>query len=116
MTHLLQQLRQGRRVFSGLQAVMVVSIFRPIPLSASAVRCCPFPPARFSRGLTMPIKSANAALMSILAMAVFLAGCQEEAAPPAQQKPKVGIVPLQAEPFAVTTELPGRTQIGRAHV
>ena len=55
----------------------------------------------------MPIKSANAALMSILAMAVFLAGCQEEAAPPAQQKPKVGIVTLQAEPFAVTTELPG---------
>lgn len=61
----------------------------------------------------MPIKSANAALMSILAMAVFLAGCQEEAAPPAQQKPKVGIVTLQAEPFAVTTELPGRTRAYR---
>ncbi len=61
----------------------------------------------------MPIKSANAALMSILAMAVFLAGCQEEAAPPAQQKPQVGIVTLQAEPFAVTTELPGRTRAYR---
>ena len=51
----------------------------------------------------MPIKSASAALMSILAVAVFLAGCQEEAAPPAQQKPTVGVVTLQAEPFAVTT-------------
>ena len=61
----------------------------------------------------MPIKSANAALMSILAMAVFLAGCQEEAAPPAQQKPTVGVVTLQAEPFAVTTELPGRTRAFR---
>ncbi len=61
----------------------------------------------------MPIKSANAALMSILAVAVFLAGCQEEAAPPAQQKPTVGIVTLQAEPFAVTTDLPGRTRAYR---
>lgn len=61
----------------------------------------------------MPIKSANAALMSILAVAVFLAGCQEEAAPPAQQKPTVGVVTLQAEPFAVTTELPGRTRAFR---
>lgn len=61
----------------------------------------------------MPIKSASAALMSILAVAVFLAGCQEEAAPPAQQKPTVGVVTLQAEPFAVTTELPGRTRAYR---
>jgi membrane fusion protein (multidrug efflux system) len=51
--------------------------------------------------------------MSILAVAVFLAGCQEEAAPPAQQKPTVGVVTLQAEPFAVTTELPGRTRAFR---
>ncbi len=61
----------------------------------------------------MPIKSANAALMSILAVAVFLAGCQEEAAPPAQQKPTVGVLTLQAEPFAVTTDLPGRTRAYR---
>lgn len=61
----------------------------------------------------MPIKSANAALMSILAVAVFLAGCQEEAASPAQQKPTVGVVTLQAEPFAVTTDLPGRTRAYR---
>ncbi|HBZ98962.1 MAG TPA: efflux transporter periplasmic adaptor subunit, partial [Pseudomonas sp.] len=49
----------------------------------------------------MPIKSANAALMSILAVAVFLAGCQEEEAPPAQKRPTVGVVTLQAEPFGV---------------
>ncbi|AWT12481.1 efflux RND transporter periplasmic adaptor subunit [Stutzerimonas frequens] len=61
----------------------------------------------------MSIKSASAALMSILAVAVFLAGCQEETAPPAQQKPKVGIVTVQTEPFAVTTDLPGRTRAYR---
>ncbi len=61
----------------------------------------------------MSIKSASAALMSILAVAVFLAGCQEEAAPPAQQKPKVGIVTVQTEPFAVTTDLPGRARAYR---
>jgi len=61
----------------------------------------------------MSIKSANAALLSVFAMAVFLAGCQEEAAPPAQQKPQVGVVTLQAEPFAVTTDLPGRTSAYR---
>ena len=61
----------------------------------------------------MSIKSASAALMSILAVAVFLAGCQEGAAPPAQQKPKVGIVTVQTEPFAVTTDLPGRTRAYR---
>ncbi|MHA6639246.1 efflux RND transporter periplasmic adaptor subunit [Stutzerimonas frequens] len=61
----------------------------------------------------MSIKSASAALMSILAVAVFLAGCQEEAAPPAQQKPRVGIVTVQTEPFAVTTDLPGRTRAYR---
>ncbi|MUT70989.1 efflux RND transporter periplasmic adaptor subunit [Stutzerimonas frequens] len=61
----------------------------------------------------MSIKSASAALMSILAVAVFLAGCQEEAAPQAQQKPKVGIVTVQTEPFAVTTDLPGRTRAYR---
>ena len=32
---------------------------------------------------------------------------------PAQQKPTVGVVTLQAEPFAVTTDLPGRTRAYR---
>lgn len=59
----------------------------------------------------MPIKSASAALLTIFAAASLLAGCQEEAAvPAAQQIPKVGFVTLESEPFALTTELPGRAQ------
>ncbi len=61
----------------------------------------------------MPIKSANAALISILAVAVFLAGCEEQDAPPPQEAPRVGIVTLQAEPLSLTTELPGRTRAYR---
>ncbi|MGE4406600.1 efflux RND transporter periplasmic adaptor subunit [Pseudomonas sp.] len=61
----------------------------------------------------MPIKPASAALVSILAVVVFLAGCEEQAPPPAQEAPRVGIVTLQAEPFALTTELPGRTRAYR---
>ncbi|MBE7375010.1 efflux RND transporter periplasmic adaptor subunit [Pseudomonas lopnurensis] len=61
----------------------------------------------------MSIKPANAALMSILAVAVFLGGCEEQEAPSAQEIPRVGIVTLQAEPFALTTELPGRTRAYR---
>jgi membrane fusion protein (multidrug efflux system) len=59
----------------------------------------------------MPIKPASAALITIFAAASLLVGCQEEAAAPAaQQIPKVGFVTLEAEPFALTTELPGRAQ------
>ena len=61
----------------------------------------------------MPVKSASAALLSVLAVAVLLSGCQEEQAPPAQQTPRVGVVTLQAEPFALTTELPGRARAYR---
>lgn len=59
----------------------------------------------------MPIKPASAALIVLFA-ASLLAGCQEEeaAAPAPQQAPQVGIVTLQAEPFTLTTELPGRAQ------
>lgn len=54
-----------------------------------------------------------AALASMFAAALLLSGCQEEtAAPAAQAAPKVGFVTLKAEPFAVTSELPGRA---RAH-
>ncbi|MCF6752850.1 efflux RND transporter periplasmic adaptor subunit [Pseudomonas stutzeri] len=62
----------------------------------------------------MSRKSANAAaLVSLVAAALMLGGCQEEsAAPAAKPTPKVGFVTLQAEPFALTTELPGRA---RAH-
>lgn len=58
----------------------------------------------------MSIKPASAALITLFA-ASLLAGCQEEAAAPAaQQAPQVGFVTLKAEPFALTTELPGRAQ------
>lgn len=58
----------------------------------------------------MSIKPASAALITLFA-ASLLAGCQEEAAAPAaQQVPQVGFVTLKAEPFALTTELPGRAQ------
>lgn len=61
----------------------------------------------------MPVKSASAALISMLVAATLLAGCEEKAAAPAEQPaPQVGVVMLQPEAFALTTELPGRT---RAH-
>lgn len=64
----------------------------------------------------MSIKSARAAVLTIFLAAALLSGCQEEqaAAPAAaQQTPQVGIVTLEAEPFALTTELPGRAQAYR---
>ena len=64
----------------------------------------------------MSIKSASTALITFIAAATLLSGCQEEqATAPAegQQIPQVGIVTLGAEPFAVTTELPGRAQAYR---
>ena len=53
--------------------------------------------------------SSKSACAAPLILALLLAGCSEpgeDAAPPMQ---KVGFVTLQAQPFAVTTELPGRT-------
>lgn len=48
----------------------------------------------------------SAALLSLL----LLAGCQKEEAPrQAPPAPKVGVVTLEAQPFTLTTELPGRT-------
>lgn len=60
----------------------------------------------------MPIKSAGAALISLFAVVTLLGGCQEQeaAAPATQEKPQVGVVTLKTEPFALTTELPGRAQ------
>ncbi len=61
----------------------------------------------------MSIKPASAALIPFLAAAFLLGGCRDDQAAPTggapQQKPQVGIVTLEAEPFALTTELPGRT-------
>ena len=62
----------------------------------------------------MSIKQASAALIPFLAAAILLGGCRDDQAEHAdggkpQPKPQVGIVTLEAEPFAQTTELPGRT-------
>lgn len=62
----------------------------------------------------MQKKPAFAAMVSAVALATFtLVGCQEASAPPPQQTPQVGIVTLQAEPYTLTTELPGRTSAFR---
>lgn len=62
----------------------------------------------------MQLKPAVSALVSAVALAALLSGCQknEEAAPPAQA-PKVGVVTLQQQPFTLTSELPGRTSAFR---
>ncbi len=58
----------------------------------------------------MQKKPAFAAMVSAIALVTLtLAGCSDEAAPPPRQAPTVGIVTLQAEPYTLTTELPGRT-------
>ncbi|MEH6388926.1 efflux RND transporter periplasmic adaptor subunit [Pseudomonas profundi] len=61
----------------------------------------------------MPAKPARAALLPVLLIAALLSACgnEEETAPSAaeQATPEVGIVTLEAEPFTLTTELPGRT-------
>ena len=58
----------------------------------------------------MQKKPAFAAMVSAIALATLtLAGCKDEAAPPPRQAPTVGIVTLKAEPYTLTTELPGRT-------
>jgi membrane fusion protein, multidrug efflux system len=58
----------------------------------------------------MSIKPASAVLIPLVIAVALLSGCQEEQATPAEQPaPQVGIVTLGAEPFELTTELPGRT-------
>lgn len=63
----------------------------------------------------MQIKPIHALLIPTLAFSVLLAGCKDDEAAAQQEAPKplVGIVTLQAEPFALTTELPGRTNAFR---
>lgn len=60
----------------------------------------------------MYTKPVFAVLVSAIAL-LGLAGCQEASAPPAQQAPEVGVVTLQAQPFTLTSELPGRTSAYR---
>lgn len=61
----------------------------------------------------MPFKPAFPALVTVVLLASLLSGCEQEQAPPPAQKPQVGVVTLQAQPFALTTELPGRTSAYR---
>ncbi len=62
----------------------------------------------------MHTKPAFAALVSAIALALIsLAGCQEASAPQTQPAPEVGVVTLQAQPYALTSELPGRTSAYR---
>lgn len=59
-------------------------------------------------------KPAFAAMVSAIALAMLtLVGCKEDAAPAATHAPQVGVVTLQAEPFTLTAELPGRTSAYR---
>lgn len=66
----------------------------------------------------MSIKPAHVALIPAFAIATLLAACKDQApaqgggaTPPA---PLVGIVTLEAQPYALTTELPGRTTAYRS--
>ena len=62
----------------------------------------------------MHTKPAVAALVSAIAVAMLgLTGCQESSAPQTQQTPQVGVVTLEAKPFALTSEVPGRTSAYR---
>ncbi|HKS14532.1 MAG TPA: efflux RND transporter periplasmic adaptor subunit [Pseudomonas sp.] len=62
----------------------------------------------------MQFKPAVTALVSAVALATLLSGCnKEEAAAPAAQAPQVGVVTLQPQAFSLTSELPGRTSAYR---
>ena len=62
----------------------------------------------------MHSKPAFAVLVSAIAVAMLsLTGCQETSAPQTQQTPQVGVVTLEAKPFALTSEVPGRTSAYR---
>lgn len=62
----------------------------------------------------MHSKPASAVLVSAIAVAMLtLTGCQEDSTPQAQPTPEVGVVTLQAQPYALTSEVPGRTSAYR---
>ncbi|WP_455924543.1 efflux RND transporter periplasmic adaptor subunit [Pseudomonas putida] len=56
----------------------------------------------------MKLKPCVTTLVSAAALACLLAGCNQEAAAPAQQTPQVGVVTLHPQSYALTTEVPGR--------
>ncbi|WP_017939664.1 efflux RND transporter periplasmic adaptor subunit [Zestomonas thermotolerans] len=58
----------------------------------------------------MSFKPTIPALVSSIALAaLLLGGCEQQTEQAPSDLPKVGIVTLEAQPFAQTTELPGRT-------
>ena len=62
----------------------------------------------------MHSKPAFAVLVSAIAVATLsLTDCQESSAPQTQQTPQVGVVTLEAKPFTLTSEVPGRTSAYR---
>ncbi|MCU1719471.1 efflux RND transporter periplasmic adaptor subunit [Pseudomonas sp. 5P_3.1_Bac2] len=59
-------------------------------------------------------KPTFAVLVSAVTLtALTLTACKEASAPPPQQTPQVGVVTLQTQPYALTTQLPGRTSAYR---
>src|SRR5690606_40629233 len=61
----------------------------------------------------MQFKPAVTALVSAVALATLLSGCNKEEAAPAAQAPLVGVVTLQPQAYTLTSELPGRTSAYR---
>ena len=57
----------------------------------------------------MQLKPAVSALVSAVALATLLSGCKKEEAAPVSQIPQVGVVTLQAQPYTLVSDLPGRT-------
>lgn len=57
----------------------------------------------------MQKKPALVALATVILAMLFLGGCKQEAAAPPKQVPQVGIITLEAQPYTLTRELPGRT-------
>ena len=57
----------------------------------------------------MQLKPAVSALVSAVALATLLSGCKKEEAAPVAQIPQVGVVTLQAQPYTLVSDLPGRT-------
>ncbi|GIZ12270.1 efflux RND transporter periplasmic adaptor subunit [Pseudomonas sp. NCCP-436] len=58
-----------------------------------------------------PVLAAWVSVATVLFLS--LAGCKEESTPPPQQTPQVGIVTLKAQPYTLTSEVPGRTSAYR---
>lgn len=62
----------------------------------------------------MQFKPAHTALVTAIALATLLiSGCEKAAEAPPQQTPQVGVVTLKAQPYALVSQLPGRTNAYR---